>query len=197
MVKKILVISPHPDDGELWAGASMARWAAAGAEIDHVCLSALGDDERLAEFYAACKALDVSPLPNSFPDMGFQDHRRLIYDKLLQCEENIRPDLVIIPPTGDRHQDHAVVHEEAKRVFRFCSLLGFDIPYNEPTNRPTWYQEMTEAELMTKMEAVNCYKSQKYHQYTGVSAIRGLALVRGCEIRQEYAEAFEVIRWLN
>jgi LmbE family N-acetylglucosaminyl deacetylase len=42
-MKHILVISPHADDGELWAGASMARWAAGGADVQHLCLSAKED----------------------------------------------------------------------------------------------------------------------------------------------------------
>ena len=195
-VTRILCISAHADDGELWCGASMSRWAADGAEIDHACLSAVGNDDRLAEFYAACEILDVSPRPHGIPDMEFPKHREEIFE-LFCANADDAPDLVIIPPSGDRHQDHAVVHEEAKRAFRFCSLLGFDIPYNEPTNRPTWYQPVTYLAVMTKVKAIQCYESQSDKTYTKIDRIKSLATVRGCEIRHDYAEAFEMIRWVN
>jgi LmbE family N-acetylglucosaminyl deacetylase len=196
-MKRILVISPHADDGELWAGASMARWAAADAEIDHVCLSALGDDDRLAEFYAASEVLGVSPHPFPFEDTDFPMWSDIIFAKLEELNDTLKPDLVIVPPSGDRHQDHAVVHEEAKRAFRFCSLLGFDIPYNEPSVRPTWYQSVSASEMKCKTDALACYKSQSHHSYMWAETVVGLARVRGEEIRKGLAEAFEVIRWVN
>ena len=39
MEKKILVISPHTDDGELGCGGSIAKFIEEGDEVDYVALS--------------------------------------------------------------------------------------------------------------------------------------------------------------
>ena len=39
MTKKILVISPHTDDGELGCGGSIAKFIEEGNEVEYVALS--------------------------------------------------------------------------------------------------------------------------------------------------------------
>ena len=47
-----------------------------------------------------------------------------------------------------------------------------------------------------KISALNQYKSQSKKLYAKEKLIKGLANFRGLQISTEYAEAFEVIRWI-
>ena len=49
---------------------------------------------------------------------------------------------------------------------------------------------------MKKLEALDCYNSQKGKNYASEEFIRSLARTRGTQIGQKYAEVFEVIRWI-
>ena len=46
--ERVLVITPHPDDAEAWAGGTIARWARAGAEVHCVLCTdgSKGSDDR-------------------------------------------------------------------------------------------------------------------------------------------------------
>jgi LmbE family N-acetylglucosaminyl deacetylase len=151
---------------------------------------------RHREFQAASDVLGVAGDAYDIPDMFFEKYIPEIRGLLGNALTVLRPDVVIVPPSGDRHQDHAVVHEEAKRAFRFCSMLGFDIPYNEPAVRPTFYQKVDADQMALKLRAIKCYNSQLHQMYTRENNVMALAQVRGCEIRYAFAEAFEVIRWV-
>ena len=47
-----------------------------------------------------------------------------------------------------------------------------------------------------KVEALQKYKSQKHRVYLNKEFIYGLAKARGTQIKREYAEAFEVVRYV-
>jgi LmbE family N-acetylglucosaminyl deacetylase len=34
--ERALVITPHPDDAEMWAGGTIAKWVKAGADVHYV-----------------------------------------------------------------------------------------------------------------------------------------------------------------
>ena len=50
--------------------------------------------------------------------------------------------------------------------------------------------------LKKKIEALKAYKSQEKRYYATENFIRSLAITRGVQIGADFAEAFEVIRWV-
>jgi hypothetical protein len=49
---------------------------------------------------------------------------------------------------------------------------------------------------MKKVEALKEYKSQAHRAYANEEFIKSLARVRGVQINTNYAEAFEILRWI-
>ena len=47
-----------------------------------------------------------------------------------------------------------------------------------------------------KLEALREYRSQAHRPYAKEAFIKGLAVSRGVQIAQSYAEVFEVLRWI-
>jgi hypothetical protein len=58
------------------------------------------------------------------------------------------------------------------------------------------FSVLTEDNLNKKLEALSYYKSQKERFFFEGNFIKSLAKTRGVQIGVNFAEAFEVIRWI-
>ena len=65
---------------------------------------------------------------------------------------------------------------------------------NTITFQHSCFIKLSERHLRKKIEIFKCYKSQLHKPYTNREFIRGLAHVRGVQIGEKLAEAFEVLR---
>ena len=99
-------------------------------------------------------------------------------------------------PSTWPHQDHITVMKETLRAFKMCTILGYEQPWNNITFNTLSFVPLKEKHIKTKIEALKSYQTQKHRKYLNEDFIRGLAHTRGTQIEEEYAEAFEVIRWV-
>ena len=126
---RVLAIYAHPDDPEISAGGTLARWADAGADV-HVLVATRGDkgsDDpdvdahaltqlRVEETAAASRVLGVTPHHLDHPDGELSDDTELRRE-LVRSVRSVRPDVVCCPdPTavffGDgyvNHRDHRIL----------------------------------------------------------------------------------------
>jgi LmbE family N-acetylglucosaminyl deacetylase len=56
---------------------------------------------------------------------------------------------------------------------------------------------LKEDDIQKKINALAAYKTQEGKGYMSPDFIRSMATVRGTQINTMYAEAFEVIRWID
>ncbi len=206
MFDKILILSPHTDDGELGAGGSIARFASEGKKIYYAALSTCEDSvpdglpknilgEEVKE---ATKTLGIPPenvYIKHYKVRHLPSHRQEILEELIKIREQINPDLVFTPALGDVHQDHAVVAEESLRVFRYTSILGYELPWNNTNFTTLCFIHLNKNHIERKIDALAQYKSQVKRPYMQNKFMEHLAKVRGVQAKTDYAEAFEVIRW--
>jgi N-acetylglucosamine malate deacetylase 1 len=205
MVKKILIISPHTDDGELGCGGSIAKFIEEGNDVEYVALSCCEksippqypSDILSREVKAATKILGIKqPILFSFDVREFPKFRQEILDALIRLRDKIRPDIVFTPSRSDTHQDHKTTVEETMRAFKKCTILGYEQPWNNITFDTHAFIPLREMHIQKKIDALSCYETQKERSYLNPDFIRGLALTRGTQIEETYAEAFEVIKWV-
>lgn len=205
--KTILLLAPHPDDGEFSCGATLKRWSGEGAEIWYAAFSPCkksvpeGFDEDVL-YKELPRALSHLGIPDNrivtfdYPVREFPAHRQSILDDLIQLRQRIKPDLVLMPNSQDIHQDHKTIHEEGVRAFKFASMLGYELPWNTfnfPTNG---HVKVDRAHLDAKINALKEYRTQQFRPYMDPEFLVGLARTRGLQVNADYAEAFEVIRWV-
>ena len=126
----------------------------------------------------------------------FSYHRQDILEDLYRIRKDLQPDLVFLPSTHDLHQDHEVICSEGIRTYKTTCLLGYEIPWNNISFPTNCFVTFNEKHIVKKIKALNCYKSQKYRSYVNESFIRSLAITRGTQIQEKFAEAFQVIRWI-
>ncbi len=205
--KKILVLAPHTDDGELGCGGSIAKFLEEGKEIYYIVFSTAqtsvkkGFSKNILEIEVkkATSILGISPenlIIYHYPVRRFPQYRQEILEELIKLKRKINPNLVFIPSINDIHQDHRVIAEEGLRAFKRQSLLGYEEPWNNIVFATRSFIPLEKKHVEKKVEALNCYRSQKHRAYLNQDLIWSLAKTRGVQIEGEYAEAFEVMRWI-
>lgn len=203
---RVLALSPHTDDVEFGAGATLSRLVRDGAEVYSLALSACErsvpegspPDVLRGEFAAAMDALGVTDHGvHDFPVRGFPSQRQRVLDLLVEARKQISPDLVLCPALSDTHQDHRVVAEECVRAFRGVTTLGYVLPWNCPTVSVCGWREVFDADVDRKLRALSCYRSQAGRPYATESAVRAHLVTAGLQSGRKYAEPFEVIRWVS
>jgi N-acetylglucosamine malate deacetylase 1 len=207
MKKTILYISPHTDDAELACGGMIAKMVEEGHKVFYVALSAcersvpdqFPPDILRKEVKKATAVLgikDKNLRVYDFEVREFPMQRQMILETLFSLGKRLQPDIVVAPSSHDLHQDHITTRNETLRAFRKSTILGFEMPWDNVTFDTQAFTPLKERHIKKKMKALACYKSQRHREYLTEDYIRGLARTRGMQIKTQYAEAFEVIRWI-
>ena len=128
--ERALVITPHPDDAEAWAGGAIARWARAGAEVhcvlctdgskgsadpetDPVALAAARGREQLA----AAEILGISNVVMLGHADGELEDTADFRKELVRQIRMVKPDVVLTSEPYRRnmqwHRDHRIAGQVA------------------------------------------------------------------------------------
>lgn len=208
MFDKVLVLSPHTDDGEIGAGGTLARFAEEGKEIYYVAFSScevsvpkgFPEDILMKECKRATNILRIKPENVILLDYGvrtFPLRRQEILDEMIALNKQIKPDLVLAPSSNDIHQDHQTVYAEALRAFKkTSSIWGYEHPWNNLTFTTDIFVRLEKKHIKKKIEAMRQYESQDFRDYFDEKYIRALAYTRGTQVDYPYAETFELVRLL-
>jgi len=205
--KNVYVLAPHTDDGELGAGGTIAKLIEIGANV----------------FYFAFSTAEAS-IPEGFPrdalktevmnatrELGIKKENVLIFDyevrklnyarqeileDLINRRKLLKPDLVLMPSLNDIHQDHSTIAHEGLRAFKGTTILGYELIWNNLTFNTTSFVELEKKHVQSKVKALEKYETQKGRDYMSKDFIFSLAKTRGVQIGCNYAESFEVVRWV-
>ncbi len=122
--------------------------------------------------------------------------RQEVLEELVKLKKEIQPEMILLPSGSDLHQDHQVVYNEGLRAFKEITVWGYELPWNHITFSAQAFVTLTPEQINKKWEILTLYKSQveKNRNYFTEEFIKGLAKVRGVQVKADYAEAFEVIR---
>lgn len=200
-MKRVLVVSPHTDDGELAVGGAIAEWLARGWPVSwFTCCSRYPgqDDEQLMEEQGrSWLSLDV---PAESVGMGPWETRSLpayrqeLLDRLIELRESVRPDVVFVPAAGDKHQDHQTVHTEALRAFPSSTILGYVQEWNLLRLPAAHFVEIGWPAFVAKLAALACYRSQKDRPYFDPELVLARARFWGALAGCRLAEPYEPLR---
>lgn len=205
--ENILVLAPHTDDGELGAGGTIAKFIEQGSKVTYVAFSTaeqsvpegLPKDVLRTEVKAATKTLGIQ-LENlivlNFQVRKFNYVRQEILEELIKLRKSEKFDLVLIPSLKDIHQDHAVIAQEGVRAFKNTTIFGYELIWNDLQFDTTCFVKLEKKHVETKIAALKSYQSQNMREYMSPEFISSLAKIRGVQVNAQYAECFEVIRWI-
>lgn len=206
----ILLLSPHTDDVELGCGGSVIRFLEEGHNIFWLVFSTaeeslpegLPKDTLKREFARVASGLGIDSghcRVFDFRVRYLDKHRQTILEELVRISKEFRPDIVIGPSLKDFHPDHNIVASEMVRAFKTTSsIICYELPWNHMTFDTQLFIRLNKQHIAKKCEMLRNYQSQwmKERAYFSEEFVYGLAKVRGVQCNSEYAEAFEVIRWM-
>ena len=217
--KKILIISPHPDDETLGAGGFIKKLVDSDNIINVLTVSGhlpplydqVDYDLTESEAKEAYKVLGIDrfsfmKIPATY--VGDEPVSKL-NGKISSYFEEFEPNIVLYP-FPDRHVDHRVIFDSVmvasrpvgygKKItllaaYETLSETHWNAPYIEPNFNHNMIVDIS-GQIETKLEALRLYKSQidETQGPRSVEAIRALAKFRGSQAGFSYGEAFYVIR---
>jgi N-acetylglucosamine malate deacetylase 1 len=205
--KNVYVLAPHTDDGELGAGGLISKLIANGANVYYFAFSTaepsvpdgFPKDILKTEVINATSKLGI-PKENviiyNYEVRKLNYSRQEILEYLIKHRKELRPDLVLIPSLNDIHQDHSTIAQEGLRAFKDTTILGYELIWNNLTFATTSFVKLEKKYIQAKCDSLKEYKSQGMRDYMSEEFIFALAKTRGVQIGSEYAESFEVVRWV-
>jgi len=205
---KVLFLGPHTDDIELGAGGTLTKFLEKNYEVMLVVFSTAEEslpkdmprDTLKNEFLNVIADLKIERFKIfNFQIRKLNFHRQEILEKMVRIRDQFKPDLVVGPSLNDFHQDHRTVSEEMVRAFKTSSsIICYELPLNHLTFNTQLFVKLKKHHVKSKTDLLSHYKSQIIQQrrYFSKEYIFGLAKVRGTQCNAEYAEAFEVLRWI-
>lgn len=206
-LKNILILAPHTDDGELGAGGTIAKLIEGGANVWYAAFSTAEEsvpdgypkDILKQEVKAATQKLGI-PAENllifNYQVRKLNYVRQEILEELIKIGKTQKFDAVFMPTLGDIHQDHSTIANEGRRAFKTTTLLGYELIWNNLSFNTQCFVKLEQRHIDSKVAALAEYKSQSHRDYMKADFITSLARARGVQIGGQYAEAFEVLRWV-
>lgn len=205
--KNVIVLAPHTDDGELGCGGTIAKLVESGATVYYVAFSTaeqsvpkgFPSDALKTEVKHATSILGISAdqliiMNYEVRKLGY--FRQEILEELISIRASIPIDLVLMPSLNDIHQDHQTIAQEGLRAFKSTTILGYELIWNNLSFNTTSFVKLDKRHIEKKCAALLEYRSQGVRDYMSEEFITSLARARGVQIGTEFAEAFEVIRWV-
>lgn len=205
--KKVLVLAPHTDDGEFGCGGSIAKFIEKGANVFYAAFSLCEEslpegwpkDTLERELRSATRVWGISNdnlLIYRYPVRRFAEHRQDILEDLVKLQQTLKPTIVFMPSFNDLHQDHHIIAQESMRAFKKTTILAYEMPWNNIVFSTQLFVKLAKKHIDIKISALGEYESQVGKPYANETFIRSLAHTRGVSIDCDFAEAFEVVRWV-
>lgn len=203
--KKVLVLAPHTDDGELGVGGTISKLIEDGSEVFYAAFSTAAEslpegfpkDILKVEVSAATIKLGIKSenlFIYNYQVRKLNYARQEILEDLVKLKKNYQFDLIFLPSLKDLHQDHSTVAMEGLRAFKNTTILGYELIWNNLSFNTECFFKLEERHIENKINALMEYKSQAHRDYVSAEFIKSLAKARGVQIGCHWAECFEVIR---
>lgn len=220
MSKKILVISPHPDDETLGCGGAILRHKNKGDEINWLIVTAVTEDIGYAPDKIMERSIEIQKVSNAY---GFSSIHQCefpttmldtiptsdIVKKFSKIFNEVKPNIVYLPYRGDVHTDHRIVFDagssclkwfrypSVKRVLAYETLSETDTALNPDANafRPNVFIDIS-LFLEDKINIMKIYYGElgKFPFPRSEEAIRAQAALRGSSSGFKAAESFMLLK---
>lgn len=206
-MQRIIIISPHTDDGEFGCGGTIARLIEEKKEVFYVAFSACTQSIK-PDYPSNILTIEVKqstselriPKENvilfDYEVRTFDSYRQAILQQMIDLRQDIQPDTVFLPSREDIHQDHSVIVKEGFRAFKFCNILCYEIPWNNFEFQTSSFVCLQARHIQKKIDAIQFYRSQSHRSYMDKNFIWSLARTRGEQIGVQLAETFHIERWI-
>jgi LmbE family N-acetylglucosaminyl deacetylase len=220
--KNLIVIAPHPDDEVIGLGGTLLKKKKEGFNTYCIFLTSLKKTNsskkakkiQIDELKKSTKILQLNEIfqLDYRPAELEQISRKNLIQKISKIFKKLKPIEVYIPSLGDIHSDHQVAHEIGlscckwfrnkfiKKVLSYETLSESHLIKSSKSKifNPNYFVDISN-QLKIKILAFKVYKSQiQKHPYPrNLNAIKSLSVFRGTSSGYKYAEAFEILYFVD
>ena len=220
--KKVLIVSPHPDDEIISCGGLISRCKKEGAElfVFYICVGktrqlvtgSTNEDIRMKETADVAKFCSFKYkflfIGDQFVRLDGVDQKD-IADPIEDAIQEFKPDIICIPYRDSYNQDHRAVFtacitalRPVPRTVRHMPsvVLEYDEPYlwsvSDNGFKPNFFVELSEEMVKSKIEAMKLHATQDRPDPFARSGenLRRWLEIRGKEIGAHAAEGFKCHR---
>ena len=215
-MKKILIVSVHPDDETLGCGGTLLKHKANGDEIHWLICTALDKnhsyyDIRQNEIKKVSSLYNFKTTTNlKLQTMQVDEYSMSsLISKISKVVNDIQPSTIYLPFKGDIHSDHRRIFEASfacTKSFRYpfiksiymmetLSETEFAPSISENSFVPNVFVDISEF-LEKKIEIMKVFESEigKQPFPRNEKNIRALATFRGATCNCDYAESFMLLK---
>lgn len=222
-MKNVIVISAHPDDEILGAGGALLKHLANGDQIYWLITTGIFEQQGFSQERIASRNEEIEKVAEmlgivktfklDYPTMTLSSSSLIkMVPEVSEIFSEIKPEIIYCLNRSDAHSDHRVTFDAVMactKSFRYpfvkqvlmyecISETEFAPALPEKTFLPNYYIDIS-GFLERKLEIMEVYKSElAEHPFPrSLRNIEALATFRGASVGVEYAEAFQLIKYID
>lgn len=222
-MKQVIVVSAHPDDEVIGAGGTLLKHKANGDQIHWLIITGVSEKAGFSKERVESRALEIEKVARLF---GMESVHQLNYPTMTLSGSSlitmvpeisavfneVKPEIVYCVNRSDAHSDHRVVFNAVMactKSFRYpfikqvlmyecLSETEFGPNLSENAFQPNYFVDVTRF-FKQKLEITEVYESEiGAHPFPrSMRNIEALATFRGATAGVEYAEAFQLIKYID
>jgi LmbE family N-acetylglucosaminyl deacetylase len=222
-MKKVIVISAHPDDETLGVGGTLLKHKAIGDELVWIIVTGVFENTGYSDERVKSRQLEIEKVSSMF---GFSKVFQLGYPtmqidsstlvdmipKFSNIFSENQPEIIYTMNRSDAHSDHRIIFDAVMactKSFRYpfikqvlmyecISETEFAPSLPEKVFHPNYFVDITKF-LNQKLEIMKVFESEiGQHPFPrSLRNIEALATFRGASVGVEYAEAFQLIKFID
>lgn len=218
-MKKIIVISAHPDDEILGVGGTLIKHRENGDEIHWLIATNIFKNQGFSEERIRSRQVEIDQVASrlrmqvhklEYPTMGLSSRDLLtMVPKISKIFLEVEPEVIYVLNRSDAHSDHRILFDAVMactKSFRYpflrevlmyecISETEFAPVLPEKVFLPNCFVDITK-QMEEKMELMRIYESElgKHPFPRSEKNIRALATFRGATCGVEYAESFQILK---
>ena len=222
-MKKVIVISSHPDDEILGAGGTLLKHKSNGDKLAWIIVTAISKENKFSNNNIINRNKEIKKVSEmvgfsnvfelNYPTTGL--HSQTINNMIPKISKifiDFKPEVIYVMNRSDAHSDHRYTFESViacTKSFRYpfikkilmyecISETEFAPQLHERIFIPNYFVDISPF-FTKKLEIMNVYKSELgEHPFPRSKRnIEALATYRGATVGVKYAESFQIIKIID
>ena len=222
-MRKVIVISAHPDDETLGAGGTLLKHQLNGDEVYWLIVTNISEEYGFDKERVGSRQDEINKVSKlyqfkdifklDYPTMRLTDHDLTdLIPKISGIFHKVEPEIVYVMNRSDAHSDHRVVFNAVMactKSFRYpfvkqvmmyecISETEFAPALPEKAFIPNYFVDVT-AFMEQKLHVLSIFASEmQEHPFPrSYDNVMALAHFRGASVGVQYAEAFQLIKYID
>jgi len=220
---KVIVRSAHPDDEILGCGGTLLKHKTNGDELFWIIVTNVLENHGFSQKRIETRQQEIEMVKNmlgvslvyklNYPTMGLDSNSiNKMIPQISDIFNQIKPDVIYLMNRSDAHSDHRITFDAVMactKSFRYPSIkkvlmyeciseTEFAPALPEKVFIPNYFVDISPF-LEKKLAIMQIYESElEEHPFPrSLKNIEALATFRGASVGVEYAEAFQLLKFID